>query len=134
GGKNAAQRIRYPETDRHEGENCLVEVAGALVERRDAGHSRGRQGVLQELFEVKEEECLVFSVVQFWNADRPAQRETVIVPAQGILEVSALTVVRERRGRVQKLVVEIVVGCSVELVGAGLHRVIEVTAAHLPVL
>ena len=60
--------------------------------RRPLRQGRGsnqisRSHALAELLEVEEEECLVFTVVQFRNADRSAQREPVVVPVQRVLDV-----------------------------------------------
>ena len=101
---------------------------------------RGRNQIvrghaLAELLEVEEEECLVFTVVQFRNSDRSAQREPVVVPVQWVLDVpGAAGVDGERQARVQSRVLEIVVRGAVVLVGARLHGVVDVSAAHLPIL
>ena len=96
----------------------------------------GRGHALAELLEVEEEECLVFTVVQFRNAERSAQREPVVVPVQRVLDVTdaGRRVVRERYARVQSVVLEIVVTGAVELIGARLHGEVDVSAANLAVL
>ena len=73
-----------------------------------------------ELLEIEEEEGPVPSVVDFGNADRPADREPIIVAAHGIADVLARFVrglragVGEWQAGIQSFVHEIVVGAAVE--------------------
>ena len=105
---------------------------------------RSVEVVLAELFEIDEEKCLVSAVVQFGYPNRAAEREAVIVAAHTVADVlpvrwigavGAVLGASVGKGQtgVQSFIHKIVVAAAMELVGAGFHRVVEISAGRLPV-
>src|SRR5207253_4712068 len=87
------------------------------------------------LLEIEKEERLVVPVVQFSQLDRTADVEPVIVLALSVPDVLSRPAriadrksVGEWSAGIQSLVHKVVEYRSMKLIGAGLHRVVEIAA------
>ena len=98
------------------------------------GHSSRnivRDGRLTEVLEIEKEERLVVAVVELWDDDWAAERESPIVSALTRPQQVAVAIIGKGCSRVEELIYEVLVGSAVPLVGTRPHCQIEQSATCL---